>query len=107
MYAHRIHTIDSPPQKPKPARRGLMQRLGLASLACTLIIGATGSASAFEPPAERAIRALGDTFANAFVQKNAELRASTFAEDGSFVTPQGDFLQGRVAMMKDFGPEAE
>jgi len=30
-----------------------------------------------------------------------------FAEDGTFVTPQGDFLQGRVAMVKDFGPEAE
>src|SRR5262249_8622338 len=39
--------------------------------------------------------------------KNAELRASIFAEDGTFVTPRGDFLQGRVAMVKDFGPEAE
>src|SRR5882724_4985097 len=107
MYAHRIHTIDSAPQKPKSALGGLMQRLGLAVLACTLIIGATGSASAFEPPAERAIRALGDIFANAFVQKNAELRASLFAEDATFVTPQGDFLQGRVAMVKDFGPEAQ
>jgi len=107
MYAHRIHTIDSAPQKPKSALGGLMQRLGLAVLACTLIIGATGSASAFEPPGERAIRALGDTFANAFVQKNAELRASLFAEDATFVTPQGDFLQGRVAMVKDFGPEAQ
>ena len=107
MYAHRIYTIDWAPQKPESALRGSMQRLGLAFLACTLIIGATGSASAFEPPAERAIRALGGTFANAFVQKNAELRASLFAEDATFVTPQGDFLQGRVAMVKDFGPEAE
>src|SRR5258705_12464710 len=107
MYAHRIHTIDSAPQKPKSALGGLMQRLGLAVLACTLVIGATGSASAFEPPGERAIRALGDTFANAFVQKNAQLRASLFAEDATFVTPQGDSLQGRVAMVKDFGPEAQ
>src|SRR6267154_1052317 len=102
-----IHTIDSAPQKPNSARRGLMQRLGLACLACTLGIGATGSASAGQAQDEAAIRALGDTFAKAFVQKNAELRASIFAEDGTFVTPRGDFLQGRVAMVKDFGPEAE
>lgn len=107
MYAHRTYTIDSAPQKPKSALGGLMQRLGLAVLAGTLIIGATGSASAFEPPGERAIRALGDTFANAFVQKNAELRASLFAEDATFVTPQGDSLQGRVAMVKEFGLEAQ
>ena len=102
-----IHTIDSAPQKPKSVLRGLMQLLSLAFLACTLVIGATGSASASEARDEGSVRALGDTFANAFVQKNAELRASTFAEDGTFVTPQGDFLQGRVAMVKDFGPEAE
>jgi uncharacterized protein (TIGR02246 family) len=102
-----IHTIDSAPQKPNSARRGLMQRLGLACLACTLGIGATGSASAGQAQDEAAVRALGDTFAKAFVQKNAELRASIFAEDGTFVTPRGDFLQGRVAMVKDFGPEAQ
>jgi len=102
-----IHTIDSAPQKPKSVLRGLMQLLSLAFLACTLVIGATGSASASEARDEGSVRALGDTFANAFVQKNAELRASPFAEDGTFVTPQGDFLQGRVAMVKDFGPEAE
>ena len=101
------HTIDSAPQKPKSALRGLMQRLGLAFLASTLVVGATGSASAGETRDETAVRALGDTFANALVQKNAELRASLFAEDGTFVTPQGDFLQGHVAMVKDFGPEAE
>jgi len=84
-----------------------MQRLGLACLACTLGIGATGSASAGQAQDEAAVRALGDTFAKAFVQKNAELRASIFAEDGTFVTPRGDFLQGRVAMVKDFGPEAQ
>jgi len=102
-----IHTIDSAPQKPKSVLRSLMQLLSLAFLACTLVIGATGSASASEARAEGSVRALGDTFANAFVQKNAELRASLFAEDGTFVTPQGDFLQGRVAMVKDFGPEAQ
>jgi uncharacterized protein (TIGR02246 family) len=101
------HTIDSPPQKTKSALRGLMQRFGLASLACALVVGATGSASAGETQDETAVRALGDTFANALVQKNAELRASIFAEDGTFVTPQGDFLEGRAAMVKDFGPEAQ
>ena len=101
------HTIDSAPQQPKSALRGLMQRLGLAFLACTLVIGATGTASAGSPRDEGAVRGLGDAFANAFIQKNAELRASIFAEDGTFVTPQGDFLQGRVEMVKDFGPEAQ
>jgi uncharacterized protein (TIGR02246 family) len=102
-----IHTIDSEPQRAKSAIRGLIQRLGLAFLAFTLVIGITGCASVSAAQDERSVRALGDTFANAFVQKNAELRASLFAEDGTFVTPQGDFLQGRVAMVKDFGPEAE
>ena len=101
------HTIDSTPEKQKPALRGLMQPLGLAFLAFTLVIGATGSASAGQARDEAAVRALGDTFAKAFVQKNAELRAYIFTEDGTFVTPRGDFLQGRVAMVKDFGPEAE
>jgi uncharacterized protein (TIGR02246 family) len=78
-----------------------------AFLACALVVGATGSSSAGDAQDEAAVRALGDTFAKAFVQKNAELRASIFAEDGTFVTPQGDFLQGRVAMVKDFGPEAQ
>ena len=102
-----IHTTDSARQKPNSARRGLMKRLGLACFACALGIGATGSASAGQARDEAAVRALGDTFAKAFVQRNAELRASIFAEDGTFVTPQGDFLQGRIAMVKDFGPEAQ
>ncbi len=98
---------SAPRQEPKSELRGLTQRLGLALLACALVIGVIGSASAGEARDEAAVRALGDTFAKAFVQKNAELRASIFAEDGTFVTPQGDFLQGRVAMVKDFGPEAQ
>src|SRR3989442_4706449 len=67
------HTIDSAPQQPKSALGGLMQRLGLAFLACTLIIGATGTASPGSPRDEGAVRGLGDAFANAFIQKNAEL----------------------------------
>jgi len=84
-----------------------MHRLGLAFLACTLVIVATGSARTGEAQDEAAVRALGDNFAKAFVQKNAEQRASLFAENGTFVTPVGDFLQGRAAMVKDFGPEAQ
>src|SRR5215472_16461225 len=87
--------------------RGLTQRLGFAILACTLVIGATGAASASAARDEEAVRGLGDAFANAFIQKNAQLRASLFAENGTFVTPVGDFLQGRVAMVKDFGPETQ
>jgi uncharacterized protein (TIGR02246 family) len=101
------HTINSAPQEPKSALRGLMQRIGLTLLACTLVIGATGSASAGEAQDGAAVRGLGDTFAKALVQKNAELRASLFTENGTFVTPVGDFLQGRVAMVKDFGTEAQ
>jgi uncharacterized protein (TIGR02246 family) len=95
------------PQAPKSAFRGMMQHLGLTILACALVIGATGSASASQTQDEAAVRALADNFAKAFVQKNAEQRASLFAESGTFVTPVGDFLQGRAAMVKDFGPEAQ
>jgi uncharacterized protein (TIGR02246 family) len=89
------------------AFRGLIQRLGVAFLAGMLVIGATGSASVGQTRDEAAVRSLGDTFAKAFIQKNPELRASLFAENGTFVTPVGDFLQGRVAMVKDFGSEAQ
>jgi len=101
------HTIDSAAQAPKSALRTLMQRLGLTLLAFTLVIGVTGSASAGEAQDEAAVRALGDNFAKAFVQKNPEQRASLFTENGTFVTPQGDFMQGHVAMVKDFGTEAQ
>src|SRR5438034_8989690 len=100
-------TMEPQPQRAKSANRGLIQRRGLAFLAFTLVIGTSGCTSVSAAQDERSVRALGDTFANAFVQKNAELRASLFAEDGTFVTPQGDYLQGRVAMVKDFGPEAQ
>src|SRR5579864_789150 len=101
------HNISSSAREPKSALRGRIQRLGLAFLACTLVIGVIGSASAGQAQDEAAVRALGDNFAKAFVQKNAEQRASLFSENGTFVTPVGDFLQGRVAMVKDFGPEAQ
>jgi len=107
MKTSQIYGADSAPQAANSALRGRMQRLGLTLLACVLVVGATGSASAAETRDEAAVRSLGDGFAKAFVQKNAEVRASLFAEDGTFVTPQGDFLQGRVAMVKDFGKEAQ
>jgi uncharacterized protein (TIGR02246 family) len=107
MKISQTYRADSAFQEPKSALRGLTQRLGLAFLASALVIGVIGSASAGEARDEAAVRALGDTFAKGFIQKNAELRASIFVEDGTFVTPQGDFLQGRVAMVKDFGPEAQ
>jgi len=106
MKTAQVYRADSAPQGPKSAVRSLAQSLGLTLLAFTLVIGVTGTAGAAARD-EAAIRALGDNFAKAFVQKNAELRASLFAENGTFVTPTGDFLQGRDAMVKDFGPEAQ
>src|SRR6516165_4348167 len=107
MKTAQIYRADSAPQAHKSALRGLVQSLGLTLLACTLIIGVTGSASADQTQDEAAVRALGDNFAKAFVQKNPEQRTSLFAENGTFVTPVGDFLQGHVAMVKDFGSEAQ
>ena len=101
------HNINSTLQTPKSTLRSRSQHLGLALLACALVVGASGSASASQAQDEAAIRALGDNFAKAFVQKDPEQRASLFAENGTFVTPQGDFLQGHVAMAKDFGSEAQ
>jgi uncharacterized protein (TIGR02246 family) len=107
MNTSQTYRADSAAAAPKSALRGRMQRLGLALLAFTLVIGVTGSASAGQAQDEAAVRALGDNFAKAFVQKNPEQRASLFTENGTFVTPTGDFLQGRVAMLKDFGTEAQ
>jgi len=101
------HGFNSATQEPKSAFRGLMRRLGLAFLACALVIGATLPASGDGTRDEAAVRSLADSFAKAFVQKNAERRASLFTENGTFLTPTGNFLQGRVAMVKEFGPEAE
>jgi len=102
-----FQTIDAAPQEPYSALRGMMQRLSVAFLACTFVIGSSIYARAGDARDDAAVRALADTFAKAFVQKNAELRASIFTQDGTFVTPTGDFLKGHVEMVKDFGPEAE
>ena len=107
MTSAQIRHADSTPRAPRTVLRGRMQRLGLTLLACALVLGVTGSAGAGQAQDEAAVRALGDNFAKAFIQKNAEQRASLFAENGTFVTPVGDFLQGRTAMVKDFGPEAQ
>jgi len=107
MKTSQTYRTACAPQAPKSALRSMMQSLGLTLLACALVVGVTGSASAGQAQDEAAVRALGDSFAKAFVQKNAERRASLFAENGTFVTPVGDFLQGRAAMVKDFGPEAQ
>jgi len=107
MYAHRLHNIESAPQKRSFALRSMMHRLGLAFFACLLVIGATGNARAGQTEDEASIRALAANFASAFIQKDATRRASLFAEDGSFVTPPGDFLQGRTALVNEFGPEAQ
>src|SRR5215469_9578646 len=107
MKILQVYPADSAHQAPKSLLRGLMQRLGLPLLACTLVIALSGSATASGAQDEAAVRALGDNFAKAFVNKNAEQRASLFVENGTFVTPVGDFLQGHAAMVKDFGPEAQ
>lgn len=101
------HNITSVPQQPISVLRGRIQRLGLALVACALVVGVSGYATASGARDEAAVRALGDNFAKAFVQKDAERRASLFDENGTFLTPVGDFLQGHVAMVKDFGPEAQ
>jgi len=103
--ASQIYRDDSALQV--SAFRGLMQRLGLTLLTCALVVGVTSSVSASQAQDEAAVRALGDNFAKAFVQKNAERRASLFTERGTFLTPVGHFLQGHVEMVKEFGPEAQ
>jgi uncharacterized protein (TIGR02246 family) len=107
MQISQTYRADSAPSERKSALRDMLHRLGSTLLMCTLVMAATGSARAANTQDQAAVRALGDGFAKAFVQKNADLRASQFAEDGTFVTPQGDLLQGRAAMVKDFGTEAQ
>jgi hypothetical protein len=90
MKISQTYRVDSVPKAPNSALRGRMQRLGLTLLAFTLVLGVTGSASASQTQDEAAIRALGDGFAKAFVEKNPELRTALFAENGTFLTPVGD-----------------
>src|SRR5579862_7482129 len=107
MHVSHTYRADAVPSERKSALRGMLQRLGSTLLMCALVMAAAGSARAANAQDEAGVRALGDGFAKAFVQKNADLRASQFAEDGTFVTPQGELLQGRAAMVKDFGTEAQ
>jgi hypothetical protein len=53
MKISQTYRSVSAPQEPKAALPRLMQRLGLTVLACTLVIGATGSASAGKAPKAR------------------------------------------------------
>jgi len=55
---------------------------------------------------EAAIRELKEVFARAFLAKDARLPASTWAEDGTVVPPQGGIYRGREAMAKHFETEA-
>jgi hypothetical protein len=49
MGISKLYRTESAPQEPKSALRGLMQRLGLTVLACTLAVGAT-EAQQVAPP---------------------------------------------------------
>ena len=106
MFSHSIDNLDSASRQPKSSTRSVLPRLAPALLAIGLVVGAAGSATA-DARDEGAIRALGDGFASAFVHKDPELRASLFVKDGTFVTPPGDYLQGRSEMVKDFGQESQ
>ena len=53
MKISQTYGSASAPQEPKSALPRLMQRLGLTVFACTLVIGATGSASAGKAPKAR------------------------------------------------------
>jgi uncharacterized protein (TIGR02246 family) len=106
MKTSQTFRADSAPQARKSPFRGLIHRLGLTLILSALVISSTVGASA-QVRDEAAVRALGDGFAKAFVQKNPEARTSLFAEDGTFVTPQGNYLHGHATMVKDFGSEAQ
>jgi uncharacterized protein (TIGR02246 family) len=109
-HTYRPVSVATQTVRPKSALGRRIQCLGLALLAFALVVGGTTSARAASAGGagdEAAVRGLGNNFAKGFVEKNAELRASLFTENGTFVTPVGDYLQGRVAMVKDFGPEAQ
>jgi hypothetical protein len=49
MTILQMYRVNSASQEPKPGLRGLMQRLGLTFLACTLAVGAT-EAQQVAPP---------------------------------------------------------
>ena len=107
MFEFATYVIRPAPEKPRFAFLGHIRHLGMGLLACTLVAGASGPASAANARDEGAVRALAEGFAKGFLQKNAAARASLFIEDGTIVLPPGTFLRGRVAMVKDFGPESQ
>ena len=94
-------------QKARFSRRAQIRRAGMGLLACMLVAGASSPVSAANARDEGAVRALAEGFAKGFLQKNAAARASLFVQDGTIVLPPGTFLRGRVAMVKDFGPESQ
>jgi len=54
MKISQTYRADSAPQEPKSALQGLMQRLGLTLLACTLVIGATEAQQAVKATTQAA-----------------------------------------------------
>jgi hypothetical protein len=56
MKISQTYGSASAPQEPKSALPGLIERLGLTVRACTLVIGAIGSASAGKAPNVRQAR---------------------------------------------------
>ena len=76
-------------------------------LFAVLVLISTVQVRADQAQDEQSIKALNNTFADAFVHKDAAMRGSVYAPDGTLLTPQGVFLVGRPAMLKDFGPEAQ
>ena len=77
MKTSQIYRADSAPQAHESALRGRMQRLGLTLLACALVLGVTGTASAADARDEAAVRALGDNFAKRF--RSEECRTPSIA----------------------------
>jgi uncharacterized protein (TIGR02246 family) len=74
-------------------------------LSMIAVLPAAG-AKADQKEDEAAIKALNDTFAAAFVAKDAKKRASIWAEDGTLVPPNAGYVKGRAAIEKHFELEA-
>ena len=49
MRTSQTYRADSAPQEPRSALRGMMQRLGLILLGCTLVVGVTEAQQAASP----------------------------------------------------------
>jgi hypothetical protein len=79
---------------------GMKMKVLALFAAVALILSGTIKAGTTED--ERAIKALKGVFAKAMENKDAKLRASIWAEDGTLVPPTGGFLRGRDAMIKVF-----